>query len=143
MFGTVPVAYRLLGGIVLLGGVFVGGVFIGWRGPHNALVQYRAEVAQAAADQDRIAQAKDAENERLKKETEDAYQTILANNTNYWNNRLRDYKGSCGLPKASTTASGVNETTKYSLPDYEKLIMDCQATTVQLEALQKWIKETR
>lgn len=143
MWGTIPIGYRLLGGFVLLAAVFTAGVFFGWLGPHNALVQYRAEVAQVAADQNRIAKAKDAENQRIAKETESAYQTQLDGNTAYWTKRLRNYNCTGIVSKYTGTPTGTNETASEPLPDSRSIIIDCQATTVQLEALQKWVRDTR
>jgi hypothetical protein len=144
VFGIDSIVYRLLSGFVLLAAIFTAGVFVGWRGPHNALIQYRTQVEQAAADQARIAWAKDAENERVKKETEDAYQTQLNSTVGYWTRRMRNYSCASGLPKDTGTTSKPNGPATDSLPpDYPKLIEDCSATTVQIEALQKWVRDTR
>lgn len=145
MWGISGIGYRVLGSIALLVAVFTAGAFIGYRGPHNALLTFRAQVAQEAADQARIAKAKDAENERIKQEAENDYQTTLINNTNYWHQRLLHSQGCSSTVSTNTAAaSGVDETTSNSfLPPYNQLVLDCAATTVQLEALQKWVKETR
>lgn len=143
MFGALPIAYRLLGGLVLLAGVFLGGVFLGYRGPHNALVTLKSQVAQEAADQARAAQARDAENERVKKEITDDYQTQLRANTAYWTHRLLHTTGCASpMPQDPGAASGAHEAAANPLPDsYSQLVLDCQATTVQLEQLQQFERE--
>ena len=144
MFGLSGTSIKLLGGFAVLIAVFVSGVFVGYRGPHDALVKYRTQVEQAAADQDRIVKAKDAENERVKKETEDAYQTQLNSTVGYWTRRMRNYSCSSVMPKDTGATGKPNGPSTDSLPpDYPKLIEDCSATTVQLEALQNWVRDTR
>ena len=143
MFGTLPIAYRLLGGLVLLGIVFLGGVFAGYSHEHTARITLAAQVTQMGMDQVAANKARATELDRIKKETLDDYQTQLSSNTAYWVKRLRNYSCGSTMSTSAPAASGVNATPTDNVPDYAKLIMDCQATTVQLVTLQKWITKTR
>ena len=150
MFGSLSLGYRIVAGIAFLSAIiaflsaiFVAGIFLGYKHEHDALVSYRAQVEQMATDQDRVAKAKDAEFERIKKESANDYSNQLTANTAYWSKRLRNFSCTGSVPQASTAASGVNEAAADPLPDYSKLVMDCQASTVQLEQLQRWVTQTR
>jgi hypothetical protein len=143
MFGAIPLVYRIAAGVAFLAAIFAAGVFTGYRHEHDALVSYRAQVAQEVADQTTASKAKDAEFERVKKESQDAYETQLGNNTAYWAKRLRNFSCASTLPQASSATGKVDAAPADALPDYAKLVMDCQATTVQLEALQDWVRKTR
>jgi len=140
---NLPMVYKILGILVALGFIYIGGYWTGWSGEHSKLVAFTQATKDAGDAQAKAVALKDAQNEQLKKDTLNEYQTNLAAVNARWAYRLRNYSGSCELPKDTTTATGTSKNPSDSLPPIPQLIEDCAATTVQLEALQDWIRKSR
>ena len=84
----------------------------------------------------------EAKNERLFKETQNAYNTKLAALRNYYSMRLAG-QGSGGLSKVPDTATGIAGTATYELPPLppvETLAAQCAESTLMLTTLQDWVK---
>ena len=129
---------KLLIGVVLI----AIGYAWGYLPEHNAFTTYRAQVEQAGKDQAAQSKAVDERNRKLAEDTKNEYQNTLNRNTALWTKRLQNYS-SCTMSPNPTSSSGVAETTTDFVPDNRTLIMDCQATTVQLISLQDWAKGIR
>ena len=128
---------KLLIGVVLI----AIGYAWGYLPEHNAFTTYRAQVEQAGKDQAAQSKATAELNRKLAEEKRNEYQTNLNRNTALWTKRLQNYS-KCTVSPNPTAASGIAETFADTLP-VDKLIMDCQATTVQCVSLQDWAKGIR
>lgn len=95
---------------------------------------YKVEVASAAAAQEaKIAELTKTQ-QRINKETSDAYKIKLSATRNYYNRLFNTGSGPVSvIPDA---APGVN-----GYPAYAILAGQCAETTIQLTSLQSWIKE--
>ena len=129
---------KLLIGVVLI----AIGYAWGYLPEHNAFTTYRAQVEQAGKDQAAQSKATAELNRKLAEEKLNEYQTNLSRNTALWTKRLQNYS-SCSVSGNPTAASGIAETTTDNVFNTPKLILDCQATTVQLISLQDWAKGIR
>ena len=84
----------------------------------------------------------EAKNERLFKETQNAYNTKLTALRNYYSMRLAG-QGSGGLSKVPGATGGVDGTATYelpALPPVETLAAQCAESTLTLVSLQEWVK---
>ena len=114
------------------------GVYI--KGRHDVQVKfdtYKAEVAAAAKVQADEVAKKDAKNEKLIKETKDAYTTQLANLRAYYS--LRNGKGSSALPQVSNAPTGTDGYSPDNLPSTPVLASQCAETTLKYVMLQSFI----
>ena len=139
MFGLSTVAIRWIGGalfvLLVLGGVYA-------KGRHDVQVKfdaYVAEVKAVAAAQEEKTKQIEAKNKRLNEETRDAYNTKLANLRTYYGMRLNG-KGGGVMPGVSTTTSGTAEYSADNLPPPVILASQCAETTLNLLALQDWVR---
>ena len=107
----------------------------------RCLDEHRPGPAAALAQEEKTRQI-EAKNERLFKETQNAYNTKLAALRNYYSMRIAGQGGS-GLPKIPNTSGGVDGSTVYelpALPPVETLAAQCAETTLTLTTLQAWVK---
>ena len=103
---------------------------------------YKAEVKAAALAQEEKTRQIEAKNERLFKETQNAYNTKLNALRAYYSMRISGQSGS-GLSKVPNAAIGVNGTATYELPPLppvETLAAQCAESTLTLVSLQEWVK---
>ena len=150
MFALLPFYYRIALYCIFLAACFAGGYFFGWRGEHDALVQFKAQVTQQAADQSAHVALIEAAHAKLLEDTKNDYENRLAANTNYWKRVLQSATSPYSLSKSSqsavsavaATANTLPDSAPVALPQPSQLVMDCQSTTVQLEALQTWVKNS-
>ena len=128
--------------IIVCIAIFLGGVLAGWLPAHNKYIEFKSSVEQAGRDQAAQSKATDERNRKLAEETRNEYKTTLDRNTALWTKRLQNYS-SCTMSPNATSSSGTPETSTDNVFNTPKLIMDCQATTVQLISLQDWAKGIR
>ena len=150
MFSLLPLPYRL--GIIclLLLGLFSLGYGMGYLHEHDKFVSYQAQIKQEAADQAAHVKDIEAQHQKLLEDTKNDYENRLANNTAYWQRVLHSATSPYGLSKTSTAAvssvasspNTLSDSAISKLPMPGQLVMDCQATTVQLESLQAWVIAT-
>ena len=81
----------------------------------------------------------EAKNERLFKETQNAYNTKLAALRTYYSVRVSG-KGGSGLPQIPVTAAGTSEYSPDNLPAPAILAGQCAETTLNLLVLQNWVR---
>ena len=143
MFGTLlSPAIRWIAGILLVIATIFGIYYKGRLDERKLFNAYKAEVKAAALAQEEKTRQIEAKNERLFKETQNAYNTKLTALRTYYSMRISGQGGS-GLPKVSGTTEGTNGTTVYELPPLppvETLAAQCAETTLTLTALQEWVK---
>ena len=143
MFGTIlSPAIRWIAGILLVLATIFGIYYKGRLDERKLFNAYKAEVKAAAMAQEAKTKQIEAKNERLFKETQNAYNTKLTALRTYYSMRIAG-QGGGGLPKVPGTAEGTNGTTVYelpSLPPVETLAAQCAETTLTLTALQEWVK---
>ena len=140
MFGTLltPMV-RWIGGILLVLSVIFGIYYKGRLDERKLFNAYKAEVKAAAMAQEEKTRQIQAKNERLFKETQNAYNTKLAALRNYYSMRIAGQGGS-GLPKIPNTSGGVDGSTTNDLPPIPTVIAQCAETTLTLVSLQEWVK---
>ena len=130
-------------GVVLLVLATVAAIYYKGRLDERKLFNaYKAEVKAAALAQEEKTRQIEAKNERLFKETQNAYNTKLAALRNYYSMRIAGQSGS-GLSKVPNAAIGVNGTATYELPPLppvETLAAQCAESTLTLVSLQEWVK---
>ena len=138
MFGLSELGTRVIGGILLIAAVFGYGYYRGHSAVMLQFSQYKAEV-QAAADQQAKETAQiDAKNQKRIKETQDAYNTSLANLRAYYSMRLA--KSGSTLPPVSYTSSAADGYSPDNLPAPVILAAQCAETTLTLVKLQDFIR---
>lgn len=127
-------------GAALLVLAILAGVYA--KGRHDVQVKfdaYKAEVKAVAAAQEEKTRQIEAKNERLFKETQNAYNTKLNALRAYYSMRIAG-KGGSGLPQVPIATSGVTQLSADQLPPVATLAAQCAETTLTLTALQDWVK---
>ena len=143
MFGAVlSPLIRWIAGILLVLSVIFGIYYKGRLDERKLFDAYKAEVKAAAMAQEEKTRQIEAKNQRLFKETQDAYNTKLATLRSYYSMRIAG-KGSGGLPQVSGATKGADGATAYELPPLppvETLAAQCAESTLTLTMLQEWVK---
>ena len=142
MFGTLSPLIRWAAGILLVLSVIFGIYYKGRLDERKLFNAYKAEVKAAAMAQEEKARQIEAKNERLFKETQNAYNTKLTALRSYYSMRLAGQSGS-GLSKVSNPTAGADGSATYELPPLppvETLAAQCAETTLTLTSLQDWVK---
>lgn len=142
MFGTLSPLVRWAAGALLVIVTILGIYYKGRLDEREIFNRYKAEVKAAAMAQEENVRQIEAKNERLFKETQNAYNTKLTALRSYYSMRLAGQSGS-GLPKVSNPTAGVDGSATYELPPLppiETLAAQCAETTLTLTALQDWVK---
>ena len=143
MFGTLlsPLVKWLAGILLVLATIFA--IYYKGRLDERKLFNaYKAEVKAAAMAQEEKTRQIEAKNERLFKETQNAYNTKLAALRSYYSMRISG-QSSSGLSKVPGTTAGAYGTAVYELPPLppvETLAAQCAETTLTLTTLQDWVK---
>ena len=140
MFGLSDLATRIIGGALIVAAIFGYGYYRGHSAVMLQFSQYKAEV-QAAADQQAKETAQiDAKNQKRIKETQDAYNTSLANLRAYYSMRLA--KSGSPVPTIPYTPSAADGYSPDNLPAPVILAAQCAETTLTLVKLQDFIRAT-
>ena len=143
MFGLSTVALRWIGVALLVIATVFSIYYKGRLDERELFNRYKAEVKAAAMAQDEKAKQIEAKNERLLKETQNAYNTKLTALRSYYSMRLAGQSGS-GLSQIPNASGGVDGTATYELPPLppvETLAAQCAETTLTLYTLQNWVKD--
>lgn len=139
MFGALlSPAVRWIGGALLVLAVIFSIYYKGRLDERKLFDAYKAEVKAAALAQAEKVRKIEEKNQRLFKETQDAYNTKLANLRTYYGMRLN--KGTGGLPKVPVTPGGADDYSPDNLPPTVILAGQCAETTLNLLVLQQWIR---
>ena len=133
--------------IALVAGIAVAfsvGLFLGWWHERDKLVTYQASVAQIAADQERRNAQIVKHHTEVKERIHADYQERIAELRRYYDKRLRE-QNSRELPPASDATRRVNGSSgdTRSNRNATSLVEDCAEVTLQLQELQRWVRETR
>ena len=142
MFGTLSPLVRWAAGILLVLSIIFGIYYKGRLDERKLFNAYKAEVKAAAMAQEEKVRQIEAKNERLFKETQNAYNTKLTALRSYYSMRLAGQSGS-GLSKVSNPTTGADGSATYELPPLppvETLAAQCAETTLTLTTLQDWVK---
>jgi hypothetical protein len=135
-------AIRWIAGILLVASVVFGIYYKGRLDERKLFNAYKNEVKAAALAQEEKTRQIEAKNERLFKETQNAYNTKLATLRNYYSMRITGQSGG-GLPKISISSPGADGAATYELPPLppvETLAAQCAESTLALVSLQEWVK---
>ena len=140
MFGALlSPAVRWIGGALLVLAVIFSIYYKGRLDERKLFDAYKAEVKAAALAQAEKVRKIEEKNQRLFKETQDAYNTKLANLRAYYGLRLNN-KSAGGLPKVPVTPGGADDYSPDNLPPTVILAGQCAETTLNLLVLQQWIR---
>lgn len=143
MFGTLLSPFiRWIAAILLVLAVIFGIYYKGRLDERKIFDAYKAEVKAAAMAQEEKTRQIEAKNQRLFKETQDAYNTKLNTLRTYYSMRITGQSGG-GLSKVPNPPGGVDGTATYelpTLPPVETLAAQCAETTLTLTTLQDWVK---
>ena len=143
MFGTLLSPFiRWIAAILLVLGVVFGIYYKGRLDERKIFDAYKAEVKAAAMAQEEKTRQIEAKNQRLFKETQDAYNTKLATLRTYYSMRITSQSGG-GLPKVPNATIGTDGSATYELPPLppvETLAAQCAESTLTLVSLQEWVK---
>ena len=143
MFGTLlSPAIRWTGGILLVLSVIFGIYYKGRLDERKLFNAYKNEVKAAALAQEEKTRQIEAKNERLFKETQNAYNTKLATLRSYYSMRIAGQSGG-GLSKVPNATIGADGTANYELPPQppvETLAAQCAESTLTRVSLQEWVK---
>lgn len=138
MFGLSDKLTFVLAAVIAAVSIFAAGYWEGYSGEKEKFDAYKAEVKAIAAAQEEKAKQIEAKNQRLFKETQDAYNTKLASLRAYYG--LRVTNGSSALSKVPGTTPGVNDYSPDNLPPTTVLASQCAETTLNLLVLQDWLR---
>jgi len=109
---------------------------MGWNHEHKKFVEFRAQVEAVGKAQE----AKNAEivkqHEQITQGIKDEYEAKLAAVNNYYSASVQSNSNSGRLPASPSTTSGA-----IASPEYRLLAQRCAETTLELEELQKWVKQ--
>ena len=142
MFGLLSPYMRWIAGALIVLATIFGIYYKGRLDERKLFNAYKAEVKAAAMAQEEKTRQIEAKNERLFKETQNAYNTKLAALRSYYSMRLAGQSGG-GLSKVPSATAGIDGTTAYELPPLppvETLAAQCAETTLTLTTLQDWVK---
>lgn len=139
MFGTISPLVRWAAGVLLVIVTILGIYYKGRLDEREIFNRYKAEVKAAAVAQEEKVRQIEAKNERLFKETQNAYNTKLTALRSYYSMRLAGQSGS-ELPQIPTTPGGSAGYTADNLPPVATLAAQCAETTLTLTMLQNWVK---
>ena len=140
MFGTIlSPAIRWIAGILLVLVTVFAIYYKGRLDERKLFNAYKAEVKAAAMAQEEKTRQIEAKNQRLFKETQDAYNTKLTALRTYYSMRITG-KGGSGLPQIPDTPSGAAGYSADNLPPVATLAAQCAETTLTLYTLQNWVK---
>ena len=143
MFGTVlSPAIRWIAGILLVLVTVFAIYYKGRLDERKLFNAYKAEVKAAAMAQEEKTRQIEAKNQRLFKETQDAYNTKLATLRTYYSMRISGQSGG-GLSKIPNATIGTDGSATYELPPLppvETLAAQCAESTLTLVSLQEWVK---
>jgi len=130
--------------IACIAGAFSVGLFLGWWHERDKLVTYKASVAQIAADQERRNAEIVRQHQEVKEKIHEDYQKQLADLRRYYDKRLRE-QSSSHMSSGSDATRGVNGSSGNSRSNRSatSLVEDCAEVTLQLQELQRWVRETR
>ena len=139
MFGAIlsPVI-RWIAGIFLVLSVIFGIYYKGRLDERKLFNAYKAEVSAIAKAQAEQTKKTEEKNQRLLKETQNAYNTRLANLRAYYG--VRNSNGAGLVPKVPGAATGANGFSIDNLPAPIVLAGQCAETTLTLVSLQEWVK---
>ena len=138
MFGTLLTpAIRWIGGILLVLSVIFGLYYKGRLDERKLFNAYKAEVKAAAMAQEEKTKQIEAKNERLFKETQNAYNTKLNALRAYYSMRVTGKSGS-GLSQIPTAPAGADGYSPDNLPPTPVLASQCAETTLKLVMLQNY-----
>ena len=142
MFGTLSPLIRWAAVVLLVLATIFGIYYKGRLDERKLFNAYKAEVKAAAMAQEEKTRQIEAKNQRLFKETQDAYNTKLNALRTYYSMRITG-KGGSGLSQIPITPGGANGTAIYelpALPPVETLAAQCAESTLMLVSLQEWVK---
>ena len=142
MFGTLSPLIRWAAVVLLVLATIFGIYYKGRLDERKLFNTYKAEVKAAAMAQEEKTRQIEAKNQRLFKETQDAYNTKLTALRTYYSMRITG-KGGSGLSQIPNSSGGVDGTATYELPPLppvETLAAQCAETTLTLTTLQDWVK---
>ena len=123
-----------VGAVLLVLGIYA-------KGRHDVQVKfdaYKAQVAAAAAEQAKESAKVDAKNAKLFKDTQNAYNTQLANLRAYYLMR-NNGKGLGTVSQVSSAPAGADGYSPDNLPPTPILAGQCAETTLNLIALQSFV----
>jgi len=140
MFGTISPLVRWAAGILLVLATIFSIYYKGRLDEREIFNRYKAEVKAAAMAQDEKARQVEEKNAKLLKETRDAYNTKLATLRTYYGMRVNN-QGGGGLPKVPSSPNGIDGYSPDNLPPTAVLAGQCAETTLNLLALQNWVKD--
>ena len=139
MFGTIlSPAIRWIAGILLILAVIFGIYYKGRLDERKLFNAYKAEVKAAAMAQEEKTRQIEAKNQRLFKETQDAYNTKLNALRTYYSMRITG-KGGSGLSQIPLSPGGTAGYSADNLPPVSTLAAQCAETTLTLYTLQNWV----
>ena len=136
MLGT-STLIRWAAGALLVIATILGIYYKGRLDEREIFNRYKAEVKAAAMAQEEKARQIEAKNERLFKETQNAYNTKLAALRSYYSMRVTGKSGS-GLSQVPVTAGGTDDYSPDNLPPTAVLASQCAETTLKLVLLQNY-----
>ena len=140
MFGTFSPLIRWAAGALLVLATIFSIYYKGRLDEREIFNRYKAEVKAAAAAQEDKARQIEAKNERLFKETQNAYDTKLTALRAYYSMRIAGQSGG-GLSKIPAATGGSASYTADNLPPVTTLAAQCAETTLTLYTLQNWVKD--
>ena len=134
--------------IVTAGIIFLFGAFIGFKIGDARLRAFEAVIKIQTQAQEARTKKVEAESTKQTQEINDAYQAGITSLNQYYTKRLRDATIAQRLPAIPNTTISFNGPTSHAflandpkIADYDILAGQCAATTLQLEDLQKWVRE--
>jgi hypothetical protein len=143
MFGTLlSPAIRWIAGILLVLSVIFGIYYKGRLDERKLFNEFKADVKAAANAQEEKTRQIEAKNQRLFKETQNAYNTKLAALRTYYGVRVNGQGGS-GLSQVPGSAAGITDFSIDNLPAPIVLAGQCAETTLTLVTLQNWVQNAR
>ena len=110
--------------------------FLGWNHEHKKFVEFKAEVFALGKAQEEKNAAIVKQHEQITQGIKDEYEAKLAAVNNYYSVGVQSNSNSGRLPVSPSTTSGATAS-----PEYRLLAQRCAATTLELEELQKWVKQ--
>jgi len=132
-------AFRWIASALLVLAVVAGIYYKGRLDERKLFNAYKAEVKAAAMAQEEKVRRIEEKNQKLTKETRDAYNTKLTGLRAYYGVRVNGQGGS-GLSQGSGTSGGINGYSPDNLPAPIILASQCAETTLNLVSLQEWVK---
>lgn len=125
-------------GLIVVLGLSCGILFASWKSTEADFRNYKTQIANAVAAQDKHADEVEANYKRITEDLQNEHQKSIDDLRAYYANRMRTSNGSGQVSRLPDPPRSIDAVPTDALP----IAGQCAETTQQLIDLQKWVSES-